>query len=90
MSSTTPSAGAAAAMPLQPPTTLTLTAPEAPVAITTTQAPAMAPQVEATQVPVLDAKVDESGSSGPYKRTESEAPGVRSDDHLPRHSYCGQ
>ena len=58
MSSTTP-AGGAAAMPLQPPATLTLTAPDAPAVITETQAPAMAPQVEATQVPVLDAKVDE-------------------------------
>ncbi len=58
MSSTTPPGGAAA-MPLQPPATLTLTAPDAPAAITETQAPAMAPQVEATQVPVLDAKVDE-------------------------------
>ncbi len=59
MSSTTPAAGAAAAMPLQPPTTLTLTVPEAPSAVVATQAPAMAPQVEAAQVPVLDAKVDE-------------------------------
>ncbi|MCW3157469.1 toxic anion resistance protein [Micropruina sonneratiae] len=58
MSSTTPP-GAAAAMPLQPPATLTLTAPEAPPAVTETQAPAMAPQVEAAQVPVLDQKVDE-------------------------------
>ena len=58
MSSTTPPGGAAA-MPLQPPATLTLTAPEPPAVITETQAPAMAPQVEATQVPVLDAKVDE-------------------------------
>ncbi|MFT4226688.1 toxic anion resistance protein [Micropruina sp.] len=58
MSSTTPPGGAAA-MPLQPPATLTLTAPDAPAVITETQAPAMAPQVEATQVPVLDAKVDE-------------------------------
>ena len=59
MSSTTPADGAAAAMPLQPPTTLTLTVPEAPSAVVATQAPAMAPQVEAAQVPVLDAKVDE-------------------------------
>ncbi len=59
MSSTTPQGGAAAAMPLQPPTTLTLSAPEAPAAVTTTQAPTMAPQVESTQVPVLDAKVNE-------------------------------
>ena len=59
MTSSTPGAGAAAAMPLQPPTTLTLTAPEAPAAVIATQAPAMAPQVEAAQVPVLDAKVDE-------------------------------
>ncbi|MFT3862497.1 toxic anion resistance protein [Micropruina sp.] len=58
MSSTTP-AGGAAAMPLQPPTTLSLTVPEAPAAVVATQAPAMAPQVEAAQVPVLDAKVDE-------------------------------
>ena len=58
MSSTT-TPGGAAAMPLQPPATLTLTAPDAPAVITETQAPAMAPQVEATQVPVLDAKVDE-------------------------------
>lgn len=58
MSSTTPPGGAAA-MPLQPPVTLTLTAPEPPAVVTETQAPAMAPQVEATQVPVLDAKVDE-------------------------------
>ncbi|MBP8919619.1 MAG: toxic anion resistance protein [Micropruina sp.] len=57
MSSITPSG--AAAMPLQPPATLTLTPPEAPAAITETQAPAMAPQVEPGQVPVLDAKVDE-------------------------------
>ena len=59
MSSSTPPAGAAAAMPLQPPSTLTLSAPEPPALITTTQAPAMAPQVGASQVPVLDAKVDE-------------------------------
>ena len=59
MSSTTPSGGAAAAMPLQPPATLTLTVPEAPSAVVATQAPAMAPQVDARQVPVLDAKVDE-------------------------------
>ena len=59
MTSSSPGAGAAAAMPLQPPTTLTLTAPEAPAAVIATQAPAMAPQVEAAQVPVLDAKVDE-------------------------------
>ena len=59
MSSSTPGGGATAAMPLQPPTTLTLTAPEAPAAVIATQAPAMAPQVEAAQVPVLDAKVDE-------------------------------
>ena len=59
MSSITPSSGAAAAMPLQPPTTLTLTAPDAPAVVTQTQAPSMAPQVEAAQVPVLDAKVDE-------------------------------
>ncbi|HVK43695.1 MAG TPA: toxic anion resistance protein [Micropruina sp.] len=59
MSSSTPPAGAAAAMPLQPPSTLTLSAPEPPAVITTTQAPAMAPQVGASQVPVLDAKVDE-------------------------------
>ncbi|MFT3970230.1 MAG: toxic anion resistance protein [Micropruina sp.] len=58
MSSTTPPGGAAA-MPLQPPATLTLTAPDVPAVVTETQAPAMAPQVEATQVPVLDAKVDE-------------------------------
>ena len=30
------------------------------------------------------------GSSEPYKCTESEAPDERSDEHLPRHSYCGQ
>ena len=59
MSSSTPGGGATAAMPLQPPTTLTLPAPEAPAAVVATQAPAMAPQVEAAQVPVLDAKVDE-------------------------------
>ena len=58
MSSTTPPGGAAA-MPLQPPATLTLTVPEAPAAVAATQAPAMAPQVQAAQVPVLDAKVDE-------------------------------
>ena len=58
MSSPTPPAGTAA-MPLQPPTTLTLSVPEAPAAVAATQAPAMAPQVEAAQVPVLDAKVDE-------------------------------
>ncbi len=58
MSSTTPPGGAAA-MPLQPPVTLTLTAPDVPAVVTETQAPAMAPQVEAAQVPVLDAKVDE-------------------------------
>ena len=58
MSSITPPGGAAA-MPLQPPATLTLTAPEPPAVVTETQAPAMAPQVAAAQVPVLDAKVDE-------------------------------
>jgi uncharacterized protein YaaN involved in tellurite resistance len=58
MSSTTPPGGAAA-MPLQPPATLTLSVPETPAVVTETQAPAMAPQVEATQVPVLDAKVNE-------------------------------
>ena len=40
MSSSTPGGGATAAMPLQPPTTLTLTAPEAPAAVIATQAPA--------------------------------------------------
>lgn len=39
--------------------TLTLTAPEPPVAITATQAPAMAPQVDPAQVPALDKKVDD-------------------------------
>ena len=72
MSSTTPAAGAAAAMPLQPPTTLTLTVPEAPSAVVATQAPAMAPQVEAAQVPVLDAKVDEF--LGALDSTEAKSP----------------
>ena len=58
MSSSSP-AGGSAAMPLQPPATLTLTVPETPAVVTQTQAPAMAPQVETSQVPVLDAKVDE-------------------------------
>lgn len=72
MSSTTPADGAAAAMPLQPPTTLTLTVPEAPSAVVATQAPAMAPQVEAAQVPVLDAKVDEF--LGALDSTEAKSP----------------
>ena len=82
MSSTTPPGGAAA-MPLQPPATLTLTAPEPPAVITETQAPAMAPQVEATQVPVLDAKVDEflnalSGAEEKSPTFTAQADAVRS------------
>lgn len=82
MSSTTP-AGGTAAMPLHPPATLTLTAPEAPAVVTETQAPAMAPQVEATQVPVLDAKVDEflnalSGAEEKSPTFSAQADAVRS------------
>ncbi|HNM97942.1 MAG TPA: toxic anion resistance protein, partial [Marmoricola sp.] len=47
------------AVPLTPPdATLTLTAPEPPVAVVETQAPKMAPQVAAEAVPGLDAKVE--------------------------------
>lgn len=82
MSSTTP-AGGTAAMPLHPPATLTLTAPEAPAVVTETQAPAMAPQVAATQVPVLDAKVDEflnalSGAEEKSPTFSAQADAVRS------------
>src|SRR4051812_26846625 len=51
--------GEAAVAPLAPPEpVITLTAPEAPAAVTTTQAPRMAPQVSEAALPELDAKVD--------------------------------
>ena len=51
--------GEAAVAPLAPPEpVLTLTAPEAPAAVTTTAAPRMAPQVSEAALPELDAKVE--------------------------------
>ena len=52
--------------------------------------PPGAPRSDPQGHSAVNAKLEQSGSSEPYKRTESEAPGVRSDEHLPRHSYWGQ
>lgn len=57
--STDTSGAAAEPTPLSPPEpTLTLTAPDAPAAVTETAAPKMAPQVAPEAIPALDAKVE--------------------------------